>query len=256
MNEKLEYIENVMKTIDENIDLNTSNVEDKINNYENIYEQALAEEDYAKALGCRLSILDIVDDMNDDSTDDGYNHEHFINYTKILDLYIKLGLYEEAYDFCIEAYDKEYDLSDGYVNDGLIHLYKYIPCLRYALQMEEEYEEASKDLYNTCKQYINEELDGDFSYLGDVYFSGSKVYVLLKEYDKALEFFRKAREYYNKSEAEYGEKGMLTPELKALFKRHQLDFCDAMIEIYTLTNLSAKVEKYSNRKKELLETNE
>ncbi len=253
MNEKLEYIKNEIKKIDEEINEKLSENENRLEAYEDLLTQAMADEDYAKALGLRLRILEI-ENSEAEIEDNVSNVEDLCKYPEILDLYIKLDLYQEAYDFCYEVLDKEYDLSDSYAYNEFIHVYKYIPCLCYALQMEDEYEVVSKELYNLVKEFLNEELDGDIGYLGEVYFAGAKVYVLLKEYEKAIEFFRKASAYYDRSEAEYKADGKLNKTLKDILKNQRLDYCDAMIEVYTLTGIREKVEKYTIRKIELLET--
>ncbi len=227
---KLEYIENEMKKLDELAKRNESNLDDIIGDYQELLVEADNNNDHTKALALRLKMLEI----NNYKNDNGFDIDNFNNYTKILDLYIKLELYQEAYDFCIETYNKEFDLCDGNVYDELIHLYKYIPCLFYKFGMEEEYEAVSNELFRMIKHFATEELDGDLKYYGDVYFSGSKVYTLLKEYDKAIEFLSKSREYYLKSEAEYKEQGLLTPELVEIFKNNYNDFCDSMAEAYTL----------------------
>ncbi len=249
--EKLEYIENVMKKIDEEIKLNGKKYDDIADAYEELFDQAMVDEDYAKALGLRLRILDIKSEKNDN----GFNFDNLRDYPIILDLYIMLELYEEAYDFCKKTFDKEYDLSDGYVFNELIHVYKYIPCLCYKLQLEDEYEVASKELYRLSKVLADEELDGDLGYLGEVYFSGGKVYVLLNEYEKALECYRKARAYYFRAKEAFEEKGLLTPNLITVLNNLFIDYCEAMIEVAVLTNNDENVKRFEHKKLNIDEYN-
>ncbi len=251
MNEKLEYIENEMKKINEEIKVKCSNFVDTLYEYIELLNKAEENEDEAMVLGLRLRILEIYND----EYNDGFNKENFNYYSKILDSYINLELYQEAYDFSWEVYGKEFALSDGYVYDELIHVFKYIPCLCYKLGLDEEYEETSMELFRLIKHLANEELDGDIGYFGHAYFSGAKIYVLLKEYEKAIEVYRKAEEYFNKAVAEYKAAGALTPEMDKVLNRVHIELCDAMIEVNALVNNRIKVEKYNNLKMSLMKNN-
>lgn len=256
MEEDLIFIEEKLKEIENNKKLYGEFYKGYTEDYDELIYLAESSGYKEKELELNLELLQMMNGENNNK----YNYDNYNYYSKILDLYIQLGRYLEAYKFANKVYDREYILSGGDVLTELIEVYQYIPCLCYKLNDAEGYAESSKNLYNITKDMVDGDLSGDVSYFGEIYFNMGKIFVSLKEYDKSIEYYDKAYYYYelyNKQKRnDKVEEGEATKSLNERLKEtakileieSKIEFYDAMIEVYNLKGNNEKVEEFIEKK--------